>query len=119
MDESDGKLTPGIPAESPHAQQLKRGFPRLRFDRPLEQEFRQVHQAEALPQIRRNLWLAIAFVLGFSVITHIVLDGGVSRVLDLIRLSILAPILLIALAVVHSRLYQRWWPLTCALGAPV
>jgi diguanylate cyclase (GGDEF)-like protein len=118
MGESDAKLPPGT-LESPHAQQLKRGFPRLRFDPPLEQEFRQVHQAEALPQIRRNLWLAIAFVAGFSALTHMVLDAGVSRVLDVIRLVMLAPILVIALAVVHSRLYQRWWPITCALGAPM
>ena len=35
-------------------------FRALRFAAPLEAEFREVHLAETLPQIRRNLWLAIA-----------------------------------------------------------
>src|SRR5688572_16626243 len=49
----------GAPPQSPHALQLQRGFPRLRFAPPLEAEFRAVHLAETLPQVRRNLWLAI------------------------------------------------------------
>ena len=52
----------GAPPQSAHAVQLQRGFPRLTFAAPLEAEFREVHLAEILPQVRRNLWLAIAFV---------------------------------------------------------
>ena len=54
----------GAPPQSAHALQLQRGFPRLKFDAPLEAEFREVHLAETLPQMRRNLWLAIVFVVG-------------------------------------------------------
>jgi len=108
----------GAPPQSPHALQLQRGFPRLRFAPPLEAEFRAVHLAETLPQVRRNLWLAIAFVIAFSGLTHLVLDEAVNRTLDLIRLAMFTPILLIGLVVVYSRLYQRLYPLVCQLGAP-
>lgn len=52
--------------ESAHAVQLKRGFPWLRFQPTLEAEFRQAFRAESLPSIRRNLWIAVVFVIGFS-----------------------------------------------------
>jgi diguanylate cyclase (GGDEF)-like protein len=116
---SDANKTVDAPAESAHALQLKRGFPRLKFEPALEEEFEQVHRAEALPQIRRNLWLAIAFVVGFSALTHLALDASVSRLLDLIRVATFAPILLIALAVVHSRLYHRLYPLISLVGASI
>ena len=103
---------------SPYALQLQRGFPRLKFAAPLEAEFREVHLAETLPQIRRNLWLAIAFVVAFSALTHLVLDPPVNRLLDLIRLALFTPILLVGLVVVYSPLYRRLYPLVCQIGAP-
>ncbi len=106
------------PPESQYAQQLQRGFPRLKFAAPLEAEFREVHLAETLPQVRRNLWLAIVFVVAFSGLTHLVLDASVNRLLDLIRLAVFTPILLAGLAVVYSRLYLRLYPLACQIGAP-
>jgi diguanylate cyclase (GGDEF)-like protein len=113
--ESDGALP-----QSAHALQLQRGFPRLNFDDAgLEQEFRQTYRTETLPQIRRNLWLAIAFVVGFSALTHLVLDASVNRLLDLIRVATFGPVLAIALIVVHSGLYQRFYPLICLLGSTV
>jgi diguanylate cyclase (GGDEF)-like protein len=72
-----------------------------------------------LPQVRRNLWLASVFVFGFSVLTHMVLDAQVNRLLDLIRLAVFGPTLLVALAVVHSRLYDRLYPLVSRIGAPI
>ena len=119
MSPPDAKTTPGAPPESPHAAQLRRGFPRLNFAAPLEREFRQVYYAESLPQVRRNLWLAVAFVVAFSGLAHFVLDPAVNRLMDLIRLVTLAPILLFALVVVHSGLYQRFYPFTAAVSAPV
>jgi diguanylate cyclase (GGDEF)-like protein len=110
---------PGAPPTSAHAAQLERGFPWLRFDEPLETEYTQEHRAESLPQIRRNLWLAIAFVVGFSALTHLVLDAQVNRLLDLIRVATFGPVLGLGLCVVHSRLYQRLYPMTCLIGAPV
>ena len=112
------RSTASAPPQSPHALQLQRGFPRLRFTPQLEAEFRAVHLAETLPQVRRNLWLAIAFVIAFSGLTHLVLGEAVNRTLDLIRLVMFTPILLIGLVVVYSPLYQRLYPLVSGLGAP-
>lgn len=117
MRESDARSA-GAPPPSAHALQLQRGFPRLKFAAPLEAEFRAVHLAETLPQVRRNLWLAIAFVVAFSALTHLVLDRSVNQLLDLIRVALFAPILAIGLAVVYSRLYHRLYPLVSQIGAP-
>jgi diguanylate cyclase (GGDEF)-like protein len=108
----------GAPPQSAHALQLQRGFPRLKFAAPLEAEFREVHLAETLPQVRRNLWLAIVFVVAFSALTHLVLDGPVNRLLDLIRFAVFTPILGIGLALVYSPLYRRFYPLVCQIAAP-
>jgi diguanylate cyclase (GGDEF)-like protein len=112
------KPSAGAPPQSAHALQLQRGFPRLRFAAPLEAEFREVHLAETLPQVRRNLWLAIIFVVAFSVLTHLVLETSVNRLLDVIRIVLFTPILAIGLAVVYSPLYRRFYPLVCQIGAP-
>jgi diguanylate cyclase (GGDEF)-like protein len=98
--------------------QLQRGFPRLEFDDPrLERSFRRAHLARNRAQISRNLLLGIGFVIGFSTLTHLVLPTPVNRPLDLIRLTVLGPIFVLALILVHSRLYQRWYPVVCPYGA--
>jgi len=106
-------------AGSAHAKQLERGFPWLVFERPLEQEFREVFIASSLPQIRRNLWIAAVFVIGISLLTHEVLDAAVSRRLDFIRLTVLAPVLVFALAVVYSKWYRRVYPVAAQIGAAI
>jgi diguanylate cyclase (GGDEF)-like protein len=106
------------PPQSAYALQLQRGFPRLKFDdHDLERRFWRSHLAKSRAQISRNLLLGIGFVIGFSVLTHLVLPGAVHRPLDLIRLTVLGPIFLFALILVYSRLYQRWYPLICPYGA--
>jgi diguanylate cyclase (GGDEF)-like protein len=109
----------GAPPASPHALQLQRGFPRLKFEPALEREFKRTHWIEALPQIRRNLWLGIAFLVVFAVLTHLVLPASISRQLDLIRLGTFAPLVVVALAVVHSGWYERFYPIVSSIGAPL
>jgi diguanylate cyclase (GGDEF) domain len=109
----------GAPSETPHAQQLERGFPYLTFEPALEAEFRRAHRTETLPQVRRNLWLGVAFLLVFAALTHLVLDPDTNRQLDLIRACALLPLILIALVVVHSRWYERFYTLVSLLGAPL
>lgn len=113
--------TPGVadaPPRSAYALQLQRGFPRLEFDdAELERKFRRSHLAKHRAQIGRNLLLGIGFVIGFSALTHLVLPTPVNRPLDLIRLTVLGPIFLFALLLVHTRLYQRWYPVVCPYGA--
>jgi diguanylate cyclase (GGDEF)-like protein len=119
MVESDATASAGYPPESPHGIQLKRGFPWLRFVRPLEEEFRQAFRAESLPAVRRNLWIAIIFVFGFSWLTHMVLETPVNRLLDAIRFAIFTPVIICGLVLVHSRWYHRFYPLACAIAAPI
>jgi diguanylate cyclase (GGDEF)-like protein len=119
MLDSDARNPPGSSPESPHALQLKRGFPSLRFEAALEEEFKQVYRAEILPQIRRNLWLGIGFLLVFAVLTHLVLTPTTSRQLDLIRIAIFVPLLVVTLVVVHTRWYYRAYPVVCLIGAPL
>lgn len=112
-------VTPVAPVESPLAAWLQQGFPNLKFDPPLEQEFRQVLRSESLPQIRRNLWLALAFVVGFSLLTHMVIDPTVNRLMDLLRLAIFGPVLAAALVCLHLPRYQKIYPAVFLLGAPI
>jgi diguanylate cyclase (GGDEF)-like protein len=119
MLEPDANAPVSAPPESPHALQLKRGFPQLRFEPALEHEFKQVHLKDSLFQIRRNLWLAIAFVVGFSGLAHWVLDSATNRLMDLVRLAVFVPVLAVALIVVHSRLYHRFYPIVCLIGSTI
>lgn len=114
---SRGPLDP--PVESPLAVWLKRDFPHLKFEPPLEREFRQVYRNESLPQIRRNLWLAAAFVLGFSLLTHMVLDPAVNRTMDQLRLAMFGPLLAVGLLGVYSRRFEDLYPVIFLLGAPL
>jgi diguanylate cyclase (GGDEF)-like protein len=119
MPEPDAKSRAPAPPESAHAAALRRGFPHLRFEPALEEEFLRAHRLETRAQVRRNLWLAIAFVIGFSWLTHLVLDRETNRLLDIIRVATFAPILLFGLAVVHSSLYERLYAISAQIGAPI
>lgn len=119
MPEPDAIQRGAEPLESPHALQLRRGFNNLRFEIPLEAQFRQAYRTGLLPQVRRNLWLAILFVVGFSWLTHGALDSQTNVTMDLVRLSVFGPILAIGLLVVHSRFYHRLYPVTCQVVAPI
>ena len=115
-----GQEKPSDPsAQSPHARQLARGFPWLRFEPALEEEFRQQHREDSWPQIRRNLWIALGFVLGISLLTHLVLNAQASRTIDAIRFALLAPILLLGLFLAYSKRYQRFYSLACQVCAPL
>ncbi len=119
MSDPNAQIPAGAPLESPHALQLQRGFPRLKFEASLEQEFKRAHRIETLPQIRRNLWLGIVFLILFAVLTHLVLAESTSRHLDLIRIGTFVPLLVVALVVVHSRWYDRFYALVSSVGAPL
>jgi len=104
---------------SAHAEQLRRGFPWLTFEQPLEKQYREVSIANALPQLRRNLWIAAVFVVGISWLTHLVLSADANRQLDLIRIRLLAPVLLFGLFMVYSKWYRQLWPWGTQIGAPL
>jgi diguanylate cyclase (GGDEF)-like protein len=113
------RLPAGAPEDSPYAAQLQRDFPGLRFDAPLESEFRETHRAESLAQIRRNLWLGLIITLAFSLMTRLVLAPEVSRLMDAIRISTFTPVLLIGLWVLRSKLYQRYYTPVAQIGSSI
>lgn len=117
-DSQPGSAAP-VPADSAHAAQFQRGFRWLVFDAPLEQEFRRMFLANSLPQVRRNLWIAAAFTVAISLLTHKVLDPHVNRQLDLIRLGVFGPLLMLGLSLVHSRWYHRFHALASLVAAPI
>jgi diguanylate cyclase (GGDEF)-like protein len=108
-----------MPVESPLTAWQQQGFPNLKFDKPLEREFRRALRAESLPQVRRNLWLALAFVAGFSLLTRMVIDPATSRQMDVLRLAIFGPVLMFALLCVHVPRYQKIYPTFLLAGAPI
>ena len=119
MSGPDARTRAAAPPESSHAAALRRGFPRLKFEPLMEEEFVRSYRFDTRAEVRRNLWLAIAFVVGFSWLTHLVLDAEVNRVLDIIRVVTFGPITILGLAVVHSRLYERFYSLAAQIGAPI
>jgi diguanylate cyclase (GGDEF)-like protein len=58
-------------------------------------------------------------VVGFSWLTHEVLDQPVNRLLDTIRFIVFTPTLVVGLWLVHSRWYQQLYPLASAIAAPI
>ena len=113
------RIPAGAPADSPYALQLEKDFSGLKFEPVLEQEFRQVFQTESLPQIRRNLWIALVIIVGFSLMTHLVLEPPVNRLMDQIRLAMFGPIMVVGLMLVRSSLYHRYYQIACQIAAPV
>ena len=108
-----------FPFASPIAVQLRRGFPWLRFEAALENEFRRAYRDQIQGQIRVNLWLALALIVAFSVMGHTILRHGADFKLDLMRFGVFMPIVLAGLVVAYSAAYRRAFPLMVQILAPV
>lgn len=65
MSANDGIPNVELP-DSPHARQLRAGFPWLTFGADLEADFRHKNFEENLHHTRVNLCLAILFTVAFS-----------------------------------------------------
>jgi diguanylate cyclase (GGDEF)-like protein len=109
---SDGALP-----ESEYARQLRSGFKFLRFVPALEAEFRSTHRRDSQRQVRLSLWLAVLFIVTFSVLSSLVFDETGGRWLNIVRYAVFAPLLGGALIVAYSSLYQRWYASSCQIGA--
>jgi diguanylate cyclase (GGDEF)-like protein len=105
--------------ESLAAQQLKRGFPWLRFRTPLEQEFRVAYRDQIRGQLQVNLWLAVVLMAAFFAMGHWALGQELNQGLDPFRIASIAPALLAALAVTYTRFYHRWFDPLAQLLAPL
>ncbi|HKQ82032.1 MAG TPA: GGDEF domain-containing protein [Steroidobacteraceae bacterium] len=109
----------GSPPESAHAQQLTRGFPYLTFSAPLEREFRAAYQHKVLRQLRINLWLAVIFVIAFSLLSQTLLQDSDTRTITLLQVFALAPLLVGALVMVYVPQCYRLYPRAAQIGGPL
>ncbi len=112
------QLSIQAPLESPAAAQLRKGFPWLRFEDSLEEEFRETYRVQSRSSVQLNLWLALGLVVAFSAMGHFLLPQGAGRLVDLFRLVVFLPLVAITLLVAYSSLYQRWFSLSVQLLAP-
>jgi diguanylate cyclase (GGDEF)-like protein len=108
MSMSDGIPNEDLP-DSPHARQLRAGFPWLTFDAVLEAEFRRRNFDDNLPQTRVNLCLAVLFTIAFSALDSTVLGAELNRFPSMIRMLIIVPVLLIALAASFASQRHRFY----------
>lgn len=106
--------------ETAASRQLRAGFPMLRFERELEREFRREQASSRLPQIRFNLYLAIAVVSAFGGLSTLVLGPGDHAALGWLHFGVVLPVLAIAVAITHvedgRRIYPRFAPLLMPLA---
>jgi diguanylate cyclase (GGDEF)-like protein len=96
--------------DSPHARQLRAGFPWLTFDSPLESEFRRTHFDENLLHTRVNLCLGMLITVAFSAMEAVVLGPELNRVPSMIHMLLIVPLLLIGLASSFSAHRHRIYP---------
>jgi diguanylate cyclase (GGDEF)-like protein len=109
MSMSNGIRNEDLP-DSPHARQLRAGFPWLTFDAVLEAEFRLRNFDDTLPHTRVNLCLAVLFTIAFSALDSSVLGPELNRFPSMIRMLIIVPALLIALAASFASQRHRFYP---------
>jgi diguanylate cyclase (GGDEF)-like protein len=92
---------------SPHARQLRAGFPWLTFDKELEAEFRRRNFEETLHHTRVNLCLAIVIIIAFSAMNAMVLGPDLDRIPSMICILVIIPVLLIGLGASFSEQRHR------------
>jgi diguanylate cyclase (GGDEF)-like protein len=110
-----GFATEDLP-NSPHAQQLRAGFPWLTFNGALESEFRLRNFDENLLHTRVNLCLAILIVIAFSAMDAMVLGADLDRIPNKIHILVIIPLLLICLLSSFSPQRHRYHePLTMVM----
>jgi diguanylate cyclase (GGDEF)-like protein len=118
MSTAIGLSTEDLP-NSPHARQLRAGFPWLTFGGELEAEFRRRNFDENLLHTRVNLCLAAVITVAFSAMDSIVLGPELNRIPSMIHLLVIIPTLLIGLASSFSPHRHRIYPPLAMIAATV
>lgn len=93
---------------SPHAAQLQRGFPWLRFAPELEEEFREYHVRRQRVQIRIALAAGAALFLLFALRDYHSLPPEVWHWTVGLRVWVIVPALALMLAVSYAPIAGRW-----------
>jgi diguanylate cyclase (GGDEF)-like protein len=100
---------------SPFADQLKRGFAKLRFAGLLEKEFRDFYVAQNLPRARLSGLIALILVLAVTGI-DLVLGTATAAELNAIRLGVLCPLLIVMGVAISLPATQRYYTEVMAVG---
>lgn len=110
---------PSSPGNSDAARTLASGFRSLRFDEPLESEFRTEHRARMRGWNRVAIWLSACTVLGYAVLDHFVLTPNHARITNIVRFGMHVPAVIIMLVCTSRRFYARWYDLGISVVAPL
>jgi len=105
--------------DSPHARQLRAGFPWLTFNGALEAEFRRSNFDEHLRHIRVNLCLALLISVAFSAMDSVVLGPELNRIPSTIHMLVILPVLLIGLAATFSSQRHRIYSPLAVMAATI
>lgn len=100
---------------SPYADQLKRGFPQLRFAGLLEKEFRDFYIGLNLPRARLSGLIALILVLAVTCI-DLVLGAPVGAKITIVRLGVLCPLLVVMGVVTTLPVIRRYYTEILAVG---
>jgi diguanylate cyclase (GGDEF)-like protein len=109
MSSVDQLATADLP-DSPHARQLRAGFPWLTFNPELESEFRRTRFDENLIHTRVNLCVAVVITIAFAAMESMVLSPELNRVPNAIHILLIVPALLMGLAASFSAHRHRIYP---------
>jgi diguanylate cyclase (GGDEF)-like protein len=101
------------------AQQLRQGFPWLRFRAPLETEFRVAYREQIRGQMQVNLWLGVGLIAAIMLIERFAFTQELNDGLDPLRMTAIVPALLAVLIITYTRYYTRIFDPMVQLLAPL
>ena len=107
------------PNNSDAAGLLAKGFRFLRFEEPLESEFRSEHRSRLRVWNRLAILVSASTVLLFVVLDHYVLSAEHSRVTNMVRFGLHVPCVILMLVLTTKRFYERWYELGISFVAPM
>ena len=107
------------PNNSDAARLLAKGFRFLRFDEPLETEFRTEHRARLHVWNRVAIMLSACTVVGFAILDHFVLSAEHSRIANMVRFGMHVPAVILMLIFTSKRFYDRWYDVGIGFVAPM
>lgn len=100
---------------SPFADQLKRGFARLRFNGLLEKDFRDFYIAVNLPRARLSGLIALILALAVTCI-DLVLGEPKTHMINTLRLGVLCPLLAVIGVAISLPAGQRYYMEIASVG---
>ncbi len=100
---------------SPYADQLKRGFAKLRFAGLLEKDFRDFYVQQNLPRARLSGLIALILVLAVTCI-DLVLGAATGAELNTLRLGVLCPLVAVIAIAISLPTARRYYTEVASVG---